>query len=225
MTYNTLFPKKYPTILRRNILQPKLTAMKKVMFIFALLFIVGQTSFAQDSVYCRIIPSPREAKAIISFHHLGARKTHVKIAQEDGETVFAETIEGKNNYVKIFNFYPLKNGEYVFSYCVDGTERSCLFSKQGETITVKNEHKLQGFYQPVQLRVIEHQALLFVDNEVKKELTVSLLDKEGELIFFDVFKSSEDYRKKLNLQRLSKGIYTLLVQRGDLVYQEDILLE
>lgn len=199
--------------------------MKRIIFILSFLFI-GQKGFSQDSLYCRIIPSHREAKAIISFYHLNARKVILKITQEDGDVVFTESIEGKNHYAKIFNFSQMKDGDYMLSYQLEGIERSCTLSKRNELISVNNAHKLQGFYQPVQFRLTnDHQALLFVDNEVRKELTVSLLDKEGELIFFDVFNSSEDYRKKINLRNLSKGSYTLLVQRGDLIYHEDILLE
>lgn len=195
------------------------------MLLFVSVLMVSLATYAQDSLVCKISPSSEEAKAIISLRNLEDRKVLIEIRDAEGKIVYEEHIEGKKEYAKIYNFATLKDGAYTFSYEIDGIVRTCTFNLDDNKIQLENLYKLQGFYQPVQLKLIENEALLFVDNEIKQSLAVLLFDKNGEVVYSDNFFSNEDYRKRLNMEKLTKGEYILSVQKGNILFTEKVIIK
>jgi hypothetical protein len=198
--------------------------MKKMLSLVPF-FMVSIVSYAQDSLVCKISPSSEEAKAIIALRHLEGRNALIEIRDAEGKIVYEEQVEGKKEYAKIYNFEPLTNGSYTFNYEVEGVERTCTLNLENNKIQLENPHKLQGFYQPIQLQLKENQAFLFVDNETKQSLAVLLFNKNGELVYSDNFFSNEDYRKRFNMQNLAKGEYTLSIQKGNTLFTEQVVIK
>lgn len=182
--------------------------------------------FAQDSqVNCTVLPASEGKKLVVSFKQIEGNDLKYSIRDHFGYTYTEEDITGSNQYAKVLNLNDLADGEYIFSYQTNGLEKSTLLTIQGASLKISNKAKLKSYFTPVHWKQDGNKVNLFVDNESREALTVSILNKEGKLVFTRYFNENNDYLKRLDLANLDAGDYTLLFSKGEIDIQEQLVIK
>jgi hypothetical protein len=183
-------------------------------------------AFGQDvsKVNCRLTPSTSEKSALLSMSNLEGKRVSIIIKDEAGYNLMNEQIEGKNHYASILNLNQLKSGQYIFSYSVEGIERSSKFEIEGNSVVVMHPEKLSKFHKPLHCRITENQLDVFVDNENKEPLKVRLYDQNGNLVFSGRYNDEEASQqvKRFDLGKLATGEYKIAVLKGKNSYTGSI---
>lgn len=192
--------------------------MFKVTLVFAL-FLAAHTVWASGNLSVNIQPISAE-KVVVAISSL--TESNLKITVEDQKNrivYYNETSEPKGDYRKIFDFSELENGSYKLSVVSKNltAEREFQISK-GEVKVGKEKTTLEPFF-GYEDGLLRYSYLNF-DNE---NVTMYFLDK-NDLIYSKEIGNTFNVNEALNLSKLKKGDYSVILSAGEkeFTYQVDI---
>ena len=208
----------------------KNVAIKKAISIgMMLMLFIGMSNTmanAQDNgIKCSLLPATKGRKVVLTFRNLEGEEVIYRVRDTRGYVFITKTVEDKDNFAKVLNLSDLPEGEYVFSYTVNGVEKSSRFYAGKEEVTITSPTKLQGFFTPFYCKVEGKSLNVFADNEANETLKVRIYNREsGAMVFARSFNADEDYVKKLDLAGLESGDYEVKVIKGKSVIKEEFSL-
>lgn len=192
--------------------------MFKVTLVFAL-FLAAHTVWASGNLSVNIQPISAE-KVVVAISSLTESNLQITVEDQKNRIVYYnETSEPKGDYRKIFDFSELENGSYKLSVVSKNltAEREFQISK-GEVKVGKEKTTLEPFF-GYEDGLLRYSYLNF-DNE---NVTMYFLDK-NDLIYSKEIGNTFNVNEALNLSKLKKGDYSVILSAGEkeFTYQVDI---
>lgn len=140
-----------------------------------------------------------------------AGKTEVALVNALEETVFQETVGANQRYyAKTFNLANLETGEYTFVVRTSTREIRQPFSLQDRSVALDSKARREVFLP--QIRLQEDAVEINLLNRQVATVRVSILTREGELVYEDVIPNVVSLGRRYNVSHLEDGEYTFVVR-------------
>ena len=174
-----------------------------------------------DELSLTLKPLTEDSKLLLTVRNLKSTNMRVIIKNADNAQVFTKYVNEKDVYMEMFNFSRLNSGEYTFYIISGNAEVSQKFALDSNgKITVANKKEAVAITPDIRLR--DGKVEVRLANRLKEAVSVSIYDEEGQLVHFDEEAKKEDYGKKFNLDKITKGSYTFKVEAGDKSFEKVI---
>ena len=192
--------------------------IKKLILSTAFLFI---TAFGMaNEIDLRIVSDKEDKTLVFRYDNLSTDAT-LKFIDEQGNVIFAESLEDKTEYLKRFNLNSLETGTYFLEVedAIKETEYMILVEDSGISIENKLEKNKPVF------RKKDGMVYLNLLNLSKKEVEVKVFDDSNRLVFNQVFENEELIEKAFNFKKAFKGQYSIMVKNSNDKYFEEIIVD
>ncbi len=150
--------------------------MKTKSVVFALIMaFVSVAAVAADPVGPKVVVINQKEAGIFKVIYEGAQtgKVSLKIFNDSGKVVFAETINGTDGFIRPVNFSGMEAGEYTI-------EVADAFGKQVQKLSYKLNEKENAIH--VAKIGSESKYIVAVENEGSKEINVRIFDGFNNLV-------------------------------------------
>ncbi len=190
--------------------------MFKVTLLFALL-ICANTLFATGNLKVNIIPM-KDEKAVVAISALSNTSFKMTLTNNEGHVVYyLENSEQSNNYKKVYNFSDLDDGYYKLTVVSEGMTSERPFRKFRGVIKVGEERTtLKPFF------AYEDGRLKFSYLNFPKDDLNLYFYKKNELIYTQNIGREFNISKALNLTKLDRGNYEVVLATKDEVFSYPI---
>ncbi len=154
--------------------------MKTTSLIAALSLVMASVSFAAEPNMAVVNGKENVMKVI--YRAEAAENVRLKIYNQGGEVVFAETIKGRNGFILPVNFEGLPYGEYTVEIVGNSTKKSqkVTYSQTKVTEIIQAQAVVKGIH--VAKMAINNKYLLTVANEGKQKINVKIYDGANNLV-------------------------------------------
>ncbi|WP_424584566.1 hypothetical protein [Tunicatimonas sp.] len=195
--------------------------IKETLMIAAtFLLIVGNVLAAGDTDTKISVTSleNESKKALIRVASVGSsEQATLRIKDQNGHTLYRETLTGEEAYMKKYDFSRLPNGEYVVEVrTANGTTQEAFSLTEGTTQAV--------YFKPA-IKVEPQKVSVVFKNQINSPVSLKLYDQDGRVLFEERVASQEKFAKGLNLSKLSRGQYSLAILGDNYVYTKSIDLK
>ncbi len=147
----------------------------------------------------------------------------IAVFNKFGNAIYRETVAGKDNHMKRYDFSKLEAGKYdlVLESATGEIHKPFIVGMNG----IVREDKSGAFknFKPIILKrkgTDEVQVLFTNPSDIS--LSVKLSDKYGRIIHKEEVAGNQHFAKALNLKKLPAGQYTVEVFCQDYGYHQDI---
>lgn len=149
--------------------------MKTKSILIAALAMVASVAFATEPTSKVVVINQKQAGTYKVIYE-GAQQGKVKmnIRNSSGETVFTETINGLNGFIRPVNFSGLEFGEYTIEIADAAGKQTQTVNYQNTAVVAKNVH--------VAKIGAEAKYLLAVANPGSEQINVKIFDGENNLV-------------------------------------------
>jgi hypothetical protein len=150
--------------------------MKTKSVVFALIMaFVSVAAVAADPVGPKVVVINQKESGIFKVIYEGGQTGRVtlRISNQSGKVVFAETINGVDGFIRPVNFSGMEPGEYTI-------EVSNASGKQIQKVSYKMENKVNSIH--VAKLGNESKYLLAVGNQGTEEINVRIFDGDNNLV-------------------------------------------
>ncbi|MDP2337201.1 MAG: hypothetical protein Q8N05_12280 [Bacteroidota bacterium] len=184
----------------------------KVTLVFALAAFAN-TLFASGNLKVNILPVSSE-KAVLAVSTLYNSNFKISIADAKGMIVYANEKTGPaKDYLEEFNCAVLKDGNYKLKVVCDDLTSERPFSKSEEGIKVGKEKTIIKPFFGYKDGILRCTYLNFP----KENLTLYFL-KKNQLLYTRELGKTFNVTEGMNLSRLEKGNYEVVLSTGDQEY-------
>lgn len=154
--------------------------MKTTSLIAALSLVMVSVSFAAEPNMAVVNGKENVMKVI--YRAEAAENVRLKIYNQDGEVVFAETIKGKSGFILPVNFEGLPYGEYTVEIVGNSTKKSqkVIYSQTRVAELIQAQAVVKGIHVAKMTTVGKY--LLTVANEGKQKINVRIYDGANNLV-------------------------------------------
>jgi hypothetical protein len=196
-----------------------ITTISKVTMLFAFAAFANNL-MASGNLKVNIVPVNSE-KAVVAISSATTSNLQISIADnENQEVLYHKTETEKNDYQKVFDFSRLKAGDYKLSVTADNmtTERS--FSITNESISVGNEKRSIDPFFVYKDGILKISYLNFSEQKLNLNLY-----SNSELIYEKKMGNEFNVQNGLNLSKLDKGTYSVVLSTDDKSYTYNVNIE
>lgn len=138
---------------------------------------------------------------------LGSSSVQVALIDVDGTVLYQGAVADRKQEGIPFNLNSLPDGRYYLTVSNDSWWTSQEFSIQANTLVV-DDHRVSQFVKPTVSAYAKNKVQLSVQAVNLPDMTVSIYDRNDELVYSDQFKGNVH---RLDLNNLPKGSYTVAV--------------
>ncbi|MFP4089766.1 MAG: hypothetical protein ACLFUB_08040 [Cyclobacteriaceae bacterium] len=163
-------------------------------------------------------------KALVKAWNLPAnRSALIRILNEEGETIYREQFN-TSAYAKKYDLSQLQAGSYklVLSSGALSLSEKFIVDAKG-AVSVLEEPKVENF-RPIIIRHNDKKVDVMMQNPFDKEVNISIVDRRGNVLYQDSVAPDAQVARRLNLSKLSRDRYTLLISSGQFSYAEEVSL-
>jgi len=186
----------------------------------AFLLIVGNVLAADDSdtkISVRSLKNESK-KALIRIASVGsAEQAVLRIKDQNGRTLYRETLTGEKAYMKKYDFSRLPSGEYMVEVrTANGTTQEAFSLNEGTAQAV--------YFKPA-IKVEPQKVSVVFKNQINSAVSLKLYDQAGRVLYEERVASQDKYAKGLDLSKLNRGQYSLAISGDNYVYTKSITLK
>ncbi len=182
--------------------------------------LVSQQSFASGNLKVNILPLD-EGKAKFELSNNLVQSFEISILNPMGEMVYYHETQGEQaEYKKTYDFSNLEDGLYKVEVKIDGSSNEQLLSiSNGQVQLGESVYKTEPFFSyknnKLNLSYLNHNSE-----------TMSLhLYEDGKLVWQKELDNSITLHKGLNMEKLKKGEYQIVLASGNEVYEYEFTRE
>jgi flagellar hook assembly protein FlgD len=149
-----------------------------------------------------------------------SENVEITLKNKNGQVLFEDVIQGKNEYSKKFDLELLKAGTY-FITIEDATKIKTLPLELSQEQLVYDETSLVERYKP---HVMQKGSLLFVNyfSPEKSNLDICIYNSRGELVYNETLKGDIRLGKSYDFSKSPKGEYTIDLMSDGKYYSHEI---
>ncbi|WKN45723.1 hypothetical protein [Tunicatimonas pelagia] len=157
-------------------------------------------------------------KALIRVASVGSsEQATLRIKDENGRTLYRETLNGEDAYMKKYDFSRLPSGEYVVEVrTANGTTKEAFSLNEGAAQAV--------YFKPA-IKVEPQKVSVVFKNQINSSVSLKLFDQDGRVLYEERVASQEKFAKGLDLSKLNRGQYSLAILGNNYVYTKSIDLK
>lgn len=165
----------------------------------ALIIVIGSASSTYASVdsaslasYCKVMPTEDEKRFKLIYQSPVVENVQIQLMDEKQSVIYTEVVSETNGFVKSFDLTSMPEGTYL----------------------VKVESKDYSYTQPVKVTAWKAEKLHFSviesdskyafvgKNDSKEDITLFILDQEGNSLYEEEIKAGEEVKKMYNLEKV-----------------------
>ncbi len=161
-----------------------------------------------------------DSKSLVFEIDSNEKESKILLTDDKSNTLFFENIVN-GSYVKKFNFKNLEFGTYYFS--VENQSKSVIYTLNVNGKGVKIAKTEENTLQPI-FRKDGKKVYVNLLNHDKDKVNIAIFDSTGGLYFTESSKGELVFGKTLNFEKAFKGTYTIMVNDGEKVYYQDIII-
>ncbi len=194
------------------------TISKVTMLIAFVAF--ANTLMASGNLKVNILPLTSET-AVVAISNVEAANFQISIENENGEVVYYKETDGiAKDYRKVFDFSKLDKGDYKLSVSIDGSNTERSFSIDNKKIAVgKEKVHVEPFF-GYKNGVLKLSYLNFT----QESLSLNLYDGK-DLVYSKEMGDRFNVNEGLNLSKLEKGAYSVILSSGSKNYSYSLNVE
>jgi len=183
-------------------------------------------------LFTAIVTSATDTDNSIKFTVINSKLIDLKLQNSDGDilisvkdieghVLYSENYEGIN-FSKKYNLAALPNGDYFFE--IEGRTKMKLmpFKVSSKKVSFNNEIETIYYFKPI---VRRDKNLVYVSKVTlnkEESLTVSLYDENLNELYSEDLSGALSLGKVLNISKLEKGNYKLVLKSGNKIFTEKI---
>ncbi len=178
--------------------------MKNVILIFAMIF----TTYVVNAEQYPIIQVDKEKIFVLDLNDWAMDQLHITIREQQGKEIFSDYYDGKGNPIIKYDVRSFPNGMYSVKVSDEYKSVSFDLFVSYQTVTLVGEEK-----------VIFKPFVKFSNNmldinlmSLNNDVSLLLYDPKGKLIYEDSVYNLPVYAKRLNLENMGKGTYTVSIE-------------
>ena len=180
----------------------------------------ANTLMATGNLKVNILPLTND-KAVVDISNAKASNFQISIVNDNGEVVYyKETEDASDNYRKTFDFSNLENGDYKLSATVDQFTTVRSFKIKNKSIAVGKEKNMMEPYFAYKDGILKLSFLNFSEGN----LSLNLYNNDN-LVFSKDLGYNFSVNEGLNLKKLDKGIYSVVLSTDDKTYSYNVNVE
>lgn len=196
---------------------------------FTLAVLVGCLSFnvmatdnadKKEEASISLEPSKNSATVLVRFLNISiSTPATIKVLDQSGDAIYKETLEGRENHAKKYNFSKLKPGKYsiVLKSETGEIRKPFIVGLNGTVREVKSEVFRQFRPAIIEKHEIDQVYIMFA-NTTGEPLSVKLIDRKGNILYEEEVQKNQNFGKVINLKDLPSGHYTVGVACEEYLY-------
>ena len=194
-------------------------SISKVTMLFAFVAFAN-TLMASGNLKVNILPLTSET-AVVAISNEIAANFHISIENQNGEVVYSKEIAtGNKDFRKVFDFSNLEKGNYKLSASIEGSTTERSFRIENSTIAVGKEKNLVDPYFSFKNGVLKVSYLNFPE----ENLSLHLYNRK-DLVYTKKIGNQFNVTEGLNLSKLEKGAYSVILSGENQSYTYNITIE
>ncbi len=166
-----------------------------------------------------ILPLTAE-RAVVSILNNAESKFEITIKSYDGDVLYNKQIKDSNEYTKVYDFSELASGDYKLIVDIDGEIREREFSIDDEKIIVGKVRSIVKPFFTFSDNILRIAYLNYSNNDVK----LSIYDA-GTLIYDKSYEKTFSVNEGLNLSKLEKGNYLVVLSDDKASYDYTVMVQ
>ena len=186
------------------------------VFILSYLFQLQAGNAPETS---KLIVIQNEKSLILNSTGLSAETKVFKITDAKGDIIFTDIVEKNKQKVK-YDLRSLPNDNYNIT--VDGYNVATVYEAviSDESVMVE---EIRTYYRPT-IQSLEEKVVVSAALENKENIQISIYDHTNGLVFRHKIEKENNFNLPINLKRLSKGEYEVVVSTEHFIEQSKITL-
>lgn len=149
-------------------------------------------------------------------------ETSIRIVDVEGFTLVEESAAANETFEKVFNLENLKSGRYTLIIKSSYKETVQPITVTGRHLIV-DESKRQEYF-PAIINTVGESVNLSLLNPTKSQVTFSILNNAGDVLYRDVLKDMVTIEKIYDLSQMSEGRYTIRVNTSHETFYHNVNL-
>ncbi len=190
--------------------------IKKSLVIVLLFYTVISSAEVMNPT---IVVNEIEGQSVVLTLKNLQEQTSVYIKDKNGVILYQEIYENPT-VLKKYNFKLLPKGDYLFEIHSDTKIKMIPFTVTFDNVKLKKEGD-KVVYKP-QFKLIDNTIFIYKLAINYESLRISLYDSESHLIYKEFLDGSLVLERKLNVSKLEKGNYRLILKSEGLTLTENI---
>lgn len=172
---------------------------------------------SSDDLTIRMYVQEGHRAVIFKAYNLQGSKGLFQIRDDAGNLLYTEKLDNRNDhFVKRFDFSKLATGNYTIIFETDKAELFRDVTVSDDAVSLSEEMRVAKHGDsPVYCRLKKTHLDIFVENNHKDVINVTISDRFGNEVFQNSFYKSEKFVKRFDLSSLQKGAYEVAVNVGN----------
>lgn len=175
--------------------------MKNTVKLIAALLIVFSTASAtyasMDSAsfasYCKVMPAEDEKRFNLIYNSVATENVTIQLLDEAQKVVYKEKMVETNGFVKSFDLSNMPEGTYIIKVTSD----DYVYTQPVKVTSWKAEKMLMTVAETGRKYALVGQ------NDSKSDVTLFILDDNGNTLYKDVIKAGKEVQKVYNLEKVN----------------------
>lgn len=189
--------------------------MTMAIMVGCLSFNVLANDNADNKEEANISLEPSKSSATVKVHFMNistSTPATMNVLDQSGDIIYKEVLEGRASYTKKYNFSELKPGKYSMVLKSETVEiqKPFIVGLNGNVREDKSE-AFKKFKPAVIEKNEKEQVHIMFNNSTGAPLSVTLVDKKGNILYKEKVQENENYGRVINLKDVPSGHYTLVV--------------
>jgi SpoU rRNA methylase family enzyme len=196
---------------------------RNFMNIAFLMFFTALTVGATDGIPSITMEAvTNQKKVAVQIENLNIAAT-LEVLDAEGMVLIKRKVSATDNFQQLFAVDALPAGEYRIVITTPTAETVQPFEVTKDAVELK-DWKRKVYYAPTVRKVDQYFDVNWMNGRLG-DLTVSIINEDGELVFKDIIANVFKVEKRYHTDKLDKGAYTLQLKTAHKTYYETLTVQ
>lgn len=178
------------------------------LVITGLLILTGFFNLSADTGSLLSVPSPERNLVVLHLDENRFGNTEVRIMDQNGSTIFAESLKAETSITRTYNLKNLEAGNYTFQVDYNSIIKIQKVQKLYDAVSLNDTEEVTVFKPSM---TFENNTISLNFLAFKGMFEIDILDAEGNVLHTEMHQADGAFVGRYDLNTLKSGSYTCRV--------------